>query len=78
MVARRFGATAIAFICCVLLLNTIPTWAQQTEAAQPGSSTGGAGELQKAVQNPVASLISVPVQNNNNLGLAPTTALKMS
>jgi hypothetical protein len=27
--------------------------------------------LQKAVQNPVASLISVPVQNNNNFGIGP-------
>src|SRR5579864_5883523 len=33
--------------------------------------TGGAGDLQKAVQNPVASLISVPVQNNSNFGVGP-------
>jgi hypothetical protein len=39
---------------------------QQTAAA---SSTTDA--LQKAVQNPVASLISVPIQNNSNFGVGP-------
>ncbi|MEG9435135.1 neuromedin U [Edaphobacter sp. HDX4] len=29
------------------------------------------GDLAKAVQNPVASLISVPVQNNSNFGIGP-------
>lgn len=32
---------------------------------------GGEGDLQKAVQNPVASLISVPIQNNTNFGIGP-------
>jgi hypothetical protein len=31
----------------------------------------GAEALAKATQNPVASLISVPVQNNNNFGISP-------
>ena len=30
-----------------------------------------AADLQKAVQNPVASLISVPLQNNSNFGIGP-------
>lgn len=34
-------------------------------------SAGGAADLQKAVQNPVASLISVPIQNNSNFGVGP-------
>jgi hypothetical protein len=29
------------------------------------------GDLQKATQNPVASLISVPLQNNTNFGVNP-------
>jgi len=29
------------------------------------------GDLQKEVQNPVASLISVPLQNNMNFGIGP-------
>jgi hypothetical protein len=37
-------------------------------AQQPTGDTGG---LQKAVQNPVAGLISVPVQNNTNFGVGP-------
>ena len=39
------------------------------------ASTAGAGssteDLQKATQNPVASLISVPLQNNTNFGIGP-------
>jgi len=59
---------------------------QSTSAPQSGTSTAKAkpnGEeaeagtssateaLQKATQNPVASLISVPVQNNTNFGVSP-------
>ena len=45
--------------------------AQGETATQPTPSAGGPGDLQKAVQNPVASLISVPVQNNSNFGIGP-------
>jgi hypothetical protein len=38
------------------------------QAQQPTGDTGG---LQKAVQNPVAGLISVPLQNNTNFGVGP-------
>jgi len=42
------------------------------EAEEPEAATSAATEaLQKATQNPVASLISVPVQNNNNFGMNP-------
>jgi hypothetical protein len=42
------------------------------EAAEAEAGTSEATEaLQKATQNPVASLISVPVQNNNNFGMNP-------
>jgi hypothetical protein len=59
---------------------------QSSAAPQPGASSGKAqpkveepeaatsaatGALQKATQNPVASLISVPVQNNTNFGVNP-------
>ena len=44
---------------------------QQETAAQPKPSDGSSGDLQKAVQNPVASLISVPIQNNSNFGIGP-------
>jgi hypothetical protein len=40
------------------------------EEAESGTSEGTEA-LQKATQNPVASLISVPVQNNSNFGVYP-------
>jgi hypothetical protein len=46
------------------------TAAQQTGTNQKPVSNA-AGDLQKAVQNPVASLISVPLQNNSNFGIGP-------
>jgi hypothetical protein len=41
-------------------------WAQQTPAVEDQT-----GDLQKATQNPVASLISVPLQNNSNFDIGP-------
>ena len=38
-----------------------------SEDKEPAST----GTLQKETQNPVASLISVPVQNNNNFNIGP-------
>jgi hypothetical protein len=43
--------------------------AKPEEKEAPASA--GTEALQKATQNPVASLISVPVQNNNNFGVSP-------
>ncbi len=41
-------------------------WAQQTPAVEDQT-----GDLQKATQNPVSNLISVPLQNNTNFGVNP-------
>jgi hypothetical protein len=67
---------AIAFC---LFLFSIPVVGRDASAqAADKSSTGNAapppaaGEaLRKAAQNPIASLISVPVQNNTNFGIEP-------
>ncbi|MGA7316541.1 MAG: hypothetical protein WBX22_21525 [Silvibacterium sp.] len=40
-----------------------------SSAAQPAADNTAA--LAKATQNPVASLISVPLQNNSNFGIGP-------
>ncbi len=44
---------------------------QKPAAGAVSSAESQADALQKAVQNPVASLISVPLQNNANLGYGP-------
>ena len=44
----------------------------QSKEEEAEANTGASTEaLQKATQNPVASLISVPVQNNSNFGVNP-------
>lgn len=62
------------------LLVTAPLFAQDTPAGPEGTSvateptpvvTVNTDALRKAAQNPVASLISIPVQNSNNFGIDP-------
>jgi hypothetical protein len=65
----------------VFLLCTVPLVAQEkppvdaagTEVATDDTpaAAANADELRKESQNPVASLISVPIQNNNNGGINP-------
>jgi len=65
------------FILAVLLLICSayaqqPAAPAQSAAAVPAQAPGASTEeLQKAVQNPIASLISVPFQNGNNFGIGP-------
>ena len=68
---RQLGVVRIAPMLCVFLCQGIPSRAQQEIATPQTASAGGTGDLQKATQNPVASLISVPVQNNSNFGIGP-------
>ena len=49
-------------------LNDTDKQAEAGKAAEAGNTTDS---LQKATQNPVANLISVPVQNNSNFGIDP-------
>jgi hypothetical protein len=65
--------TAFLFsILCALLLGG-STFAQERPApAEQDKPAGGETEdLAKAAQNPVASLISVPLQNNTGFGVGP-------
>jgi len=65
---RRVFLTAIASVALAQI--ALPTsQAQPPEQEKPTAEN--AGELQKATQNPVASLISVPIQNNTNFGIGP-------
>jgi len=45
--------------------------AKPSPEEKQAAASAGTEALQKATQNPVASLISVPVQNNNNFGVSP-------
>jgi hypothetical protein len=57
-----------------LLLLVTPLLAQDKPpdaADKPTDTTENADALRKAAQNPVASLISVPIQNNNNFNISP-------
>jgi hypothetical protein len=70
-------------VLCLLVLATFPSWtraqeagpnqqAEEQPAAQtppPASAANNADALRKAAQNPVASLISVPIQENWNFSV---------
>jgi hypothetical protein len=64
-------------VACLIALSTLlaaapNVLAQGTPSGQAATEGGGSTEqLAKAAQNPVASLISVPVQNNSNFGIGP-------
>jgi len=64
----------------VLLLIPVAQAAQDTPVGTTGTQVSteqtpaaatNSDALRKAAQNPIASLISVPVQNNNNFGIGP-------
>jgi hypothetical protein len=70
----QLSAAAVVFLLnvCIFAQDTpidVPGTQVGTEQTAAASSTTNA--LQKAVQNPVASLISVPIQNNNNFSTGP-------
>jgi hypothetical protein len=59
------GFTALVVVAMLFVCELAA--AQQSQPAAANS----AQDLQKATQNPVASLISVPIQNNSNFGIGP-------
>lgn len=81
-------------LACTLAVPAVPAQDQSghsgpvtpASAAAPSSGGGGAGddesakeaELAKKLQNPVANLISVPVQNNWDFGIGPANAMKFT
>jgi len=81
-----------AALACALGANTAYAQTQSsfyrplTLAAAPDDAAGGGGaggdaedqqaELAKKLQNPVAALISVPIQNNWDFGIGPANAMK--
>ena len=63
-------ALLIALASPLFSQSSTPATSQLKASESPAASGEAAAEqLQKAVQNPVADLISVPLQNNTNFGL---------
>jgi hypothetical protein len=76
LVKSRLVLAAVA----IFLLRTVALVAQDTPIGVPGTQLAteetpaaatNTDALRKAAQNPIANLISVPVQNNNNFGIGP-------
>ena len=77
---REGNITRALVMASFLVLLAAPLTAQERPIGAPGTQvatdeTAAAAEnadaLRKASQNPIASLISVPVQNNSNFGVGP-------
>ena len=59
---------------CSFLLAAVSAFAQDKPpdpAAKPAPTADNAEALRKAAQNPIASLISVPIQENWNFNIGP-------
>jgi len=76
-----FGGIAllllISFACACISAQQNPSpvgnkgQAPSADQDPPGQPANSSEALQKATQNPVANLISVPLQNNTNAGIGP-------
>ncbi len=64
---RAQNALAVALVAATLALPAF---------AQPDDEKAQEAELAKKLQNPVASLISVPIQNNWNFGIGSANAMR--
>jgi hypothetical protein len=65
VIPRIFAGFLFATVMCAL-----PIFSQQQPAATPAPAAS-TEDLQKATQNPVASLITVPIQNSSNFNIGP-------
>jgi hypothetical protein len=72
--ALTFGSLVLSVLSSSLLVaQDTPVAPEGTQVAtqETPAAAANADALRKAAQNPVASLISVPLQNNNNFGIDP-------
>lgn len=60
-----------ALLIAGFLFSVVPGFSQEDTQGERGQAGASTEDLQKATQNPVASLISVPLQNNSNFGIGP-------
>ena len=68
--SRQAAGKRVRIPLVAILLFSVAVWAQQ-KPAEPADEEKGTQDLHKATQNPVASLISVPLQNNTNFDIGP-------
>jgi len=61
----------LVFVFLISIYCIASLCAQQQPAAVAPGPDASTGDLQKATQNPVASLITVPIQNNSNFNSGP-------
>lgn len=65
---------SVAAILAALFAAVVPARAQARGSA--ADDEGNVAELAKKLQNPVASLISVPIQNNWDFGIGSAKAMR--
>src|SRR5215469_11253119 len=69
---RNMSCVAHLIAMSAVLVAAPRLLAQSNQAGQASTESESSTEdLQEATQNPVASLISVPLQNNSNFGIGP-------
>lgn len=75
---RRFCFRAVWLGLCVFAIVSFPGLAQQPSGSANVATPSGneAQELAKKLQNPVAALISVPIQNNFDFKVGPDNGFR--
>src|SRR5262245_14580271 len=66
---------ALVVMACAMTLVAVSTIHAQTDTSAD-TAQAQAAELAKKLQNPVASLISVPIQNNWDFGIGSASAMR--
>lgn len=72
MRTNRTNLLAAVLACALAFVTTTALFAQDAAA----DDKAAAAELAKKLSNPVASLISVPIQNNWDFGIGPANAMR--
>lgn len=57
------------------LISAVAAWSLAAASFARAGETGG-GDLARAAQNPLSTVISLPIQNNMNFGVGPTSSLQ--
>ena len=69
--SSRFRSSVILVTFVLFACACVSAQQSPSQSSQPNQHADATEALQKATQNPVANLISVPLQDNTNLGIGP-------